>query len=175
MSPPSTIPQNGNTEREQKKDERLAFLFAQTDEYIKNLTEMVMKHKNELKNGESIEDAQDVTSTMNNLHVDGKPSSNDASETKSKEIIQAASAEDDEYKTSSYQNCYNIVHAINEKVYEQASIMVFGKLKEYQVKGLEWLVSLYNNNLNGILADEMVTFRFLISTRQESPHRSSFN
>ena len=33
--------------------------------------------------------------------------------------------------------------------------MVNGKLKEYQVKGLEWLVSLYNNNLNGILADEM--------------------
>ena len=33
--------------------------------------------------------------------------------------------------------------------------MVGGRLKEYQVKGLEWLVSLYNNNLNGILADEM--------------------
>lgn len=33
--------------------------------------------------------------------------------------------------------------------------MVNGKLKEYQIKGLEWLVSLYNNNLNGILADEM--------------------
>ena len=28
-------------------------------------------------------------------------------------------------------------------------------ITEYQVKGLEWLVSLYNNNLNGILADEM--------------------
>ena len=42
-----------------------------------------------------------------------------------------------------------------ETVHEQASIMVNGKLKEYQVKGLEWLVSLYNNNLNGILADEM--------------------
>ena len=27
--------------------------------------------------------------------------------------------------------------------------MVNGKLKEYQIKGLEWLVSLYNNNLNG--------------------------
>lgn len=40
-------------------------------------------------------------------------------------------------------------------VTEQASIMVNGKLKEYQIKGLEWLVSLYNNNLNGILADEM--------------------
>ena len=28
--------------------------------------------------------------------------------------------------------------------------MVNGKLKEYQIKGLEWLVSLYNNNLNGM-------------------------
>lgn len=33
--------------------------------------------------------------------------------------------------------------------------MVNGQLKEYQIKGLEWLVSLFNNNLNGILADEM--------------------
>ncbi|KAK2529546.1 hypothetical protein Q9966_009323 [Columba livia] len=33
--------------------------------------------------------------------------------------------------------------------------MVNGVLKQYQIKGLEWLVSLYNNNLNGILADEM--------------------
>jgi hypothetical protein len=30
-----------------------------------------------------------------------------------------------------------------------------GKLREYQMKGLEWMVSLYNNKLNGILADEM--------------------
>ena len=238
---------------DQKKDKRLAFLLSQTDEYIKNLTEMVMQHKNELKkkkkgkrkkrkpkpaeneNGEAIEGMQDETSQMSDLHVnvietatgkvlsgkdaplssqidtwlethpgyeiaprnesseeeyeDGdeenegeeeaaaavneindstvneaaaaanevKPDSNDDSETKPKEIIQAASAEDDEYKTGGYQNYYNIAHAINEKVYEQASIMVFGRLKEYQVKGLEWLVSLYNNNLNGILADEMVS------------------
>ena len=33
--------------------------------------------------------------------------------------------------------------------------MVNGTLKEYQITGLEWLVSLYNNKLNGILADEM--------------------
>lgn len=30
-----------------------------------------------------------------------------------------------------------------------------GTLKEYQVKGLQWMISLYNNRLNGILADEM--------------------
>ncbi|KAH8035720.1 hypothetical protein HPB51_008087 [Rhipicephalus microplus] len=69
--------------------------------------------------------------------------------------IWAAAAEDDEYKAGGYQNYYNIAHAIREEVREQASLMVNGVLKEYQVKGLEWLVSLYNNNLNGILADEM--------------------
>lgn len=37
----------------------------------------------------------------------------------------------------------------------QAYIMVGGKLKDYQLKGLQWMISLYNNNLNGILADEM--------------------
>ena len=29
-------------------------------------------------------------------------------------------------------------------------------MREYQMIGLRWMVSLYNNHLNGILADEMV-------------------
>eukprot|EP00183_Erythrolobus_madagascarensis_P005404 CAMPEP_0185857296 /NCGR_PEP_ID=MMETSP1354-20130828/29433_1 /TAXON_ID=708628 /ORGANISM="Erythrolobus madagascarensis, Strain CCMP3276" /LENGTH=995 /DNA_ID=CAMNT_0028559563 /DNA_START=1 /DNA_END=2988 /DNA_ORIENTATION=- len=33
--------------------------------------------------------------------------------------------------------------------------MVGGTLKEYQMQGLQWMVSLYNNKMNGILADEM--------------------
>ncbi|GBG59037.1 hypothetical protein CBR_g24383 [Chara braunii] len=33
--------------------------------------------------------------------------------------------------------------------------MFRGKLKEYQLKGLQWLVNLYEQGLNGILADEM--------------------
>lgn len=63
--------------------------------------------------------------------------------------------EDDEYKSGGSQSYYALAHAIREQVKEQASILVNGKLKEYQMRGLEWLVSLYNNNLNGILADEM--------------------
>ncbi|XP_017301972.1 ATP-dependent helicase brm isoform X3 [Diaphorina citri] len=64
--------------------------------------------------------------------------------------------EDDEYKDAGEEaTYYSIAHTYHEKVTEQASIMVNGKLKEYQIKGLEWMVSLYNNNLNGILADEM--------------------
>ncbi len=49
----------------------------------------------------------------------------------------------------------SVAHTKREEVKEQASIMVNGQLKEYQIRGLEWMVSLYNNNLNGILADEM--------------------
>lgn len=30
-----------------------------------------------------------------------------------------------------------------------------GKLRDYQLQGLNWLISLYNNGINGILADEM--------------------
>lgn len=50
---------------------------------------------------------------------------------------------------------YQVAHRIKEDVRVQPSILVGGTLKEYQIKGLQWMVSLYNNKLNGILADEM--------------------
>ncbi|KAI5928706.1 SNF2-family ATP dependent chromatin remodeling factor snf21 [Camillea tinctor] len=50
---------------------------------------------------------------------------------------------------------YAVAHRIKEEITEQAHILVGGTLKEYQLKGLQWMISLYNNNLNGILADEM--------------------
>jgi len=53
--------------------------------------------------------------------------------------------------TASY---YASAHLKTEEV-RQPSILVGGDLKEYQLSGLQWMVSLYNNKLNGILADEM--------------------
>lgn len=38
---------------------------------------------------------------------------------------------------------------------ESPSYIQGGKLREYQVQGLNWLISLYENRLSGILADEM--------------------
>ena len=35
----------------------------------------------------------------------------------------------------------------------------FGQMREYQLAGLNWLIRLYDNGINGILADEMVRFR----------------
>lgn len=50
---------------------------------------------------------------------------------------------------------YQVAHRIKEEIKEQPRILIGGQLKEYQLKGLQWMVSLYNNKLNGILADEM--------------------
>ena len=33
---------------------------------------------------------------------------------------------------------------------------ITGKMRAYQLDGLNWLISLYENGINGILADEMV-------------------
>lgn len=30
-----------------------------------------------------------------------------------------------------------------------------GEMRDYQVRGLNWMISLYENGINGILADEM--------------------
>ncbi|RCH92571.1 hypothetical protein CU098_003167, partial [Rhizopus stolonifer] len=49
---------------------------------------------------------------------------------------------------------FQVTHRIKEEV-TQPEILVGGRLKDYQIKGLQWMVSLYNNHLNGILADEM--------------------
>ncbi|GLU00741.1 hypothetical protein SLE2022_180870 [Rubroshorea leprosula] len=50
---------------------------------------------------------------------------------------------------------YNLAHAVNEKVIRQPSMLRAGTLRDYQLVGLQWMLSLYNNKLNGILADEM--------------------
>jgi SWI/SNF-related matrix-associated actin-dependent regulator of chromatin subfamily A member 5 len=41
------------------------------------------------------------------------------------------------------------------RLFYQPSYLTGGKLTEYQLDGLNWLISLYENGLNGILADEM--------------------
>ena len=50
---------------------------------------------------------------------------------------------------------YQVTHTIQEEVKCQPKGIEGGVLKNYQLSGLQWLVSLYNNNLHGILADEM--------------------
>ena len=50
---------------------------------------------------------------------------------------------------------FNLVHGLKEKIEVQPQMLTGGQLKQYQLEGLEWMVSLFNSNMNGILADEM--------------------
>ncbi|KAG1780724.1 SNF2 family N-terminal domain-containing protein [Suillus placidus] len=65
----------------------------------------------------------------------------------------SADAQDDNDKGK--MDYFAVAHRILEKVMKQPGILIGGQLKDYQLKGLQWMVSLYNNKLNGILADEM--------------------
>ncbi|KAF1757608.1 hypothetical protein GCK72_014064 [Caenorhabditis remanei] len=83
-------------------------------------------------------------------------------ETKAKMIIEKARNEEDEYDQRTKKQMadyYATAHRIKEKIVKQHATMGGGnpnlQLKPYQLKGLEWMISLHNNNLNGILADEM--------------------
>ena len=69
---------------------------------------------------------------------------------KQKSSVQEVSAPvmDDDGEPRDY---YDTAHAVKEDVYKQSSLLVGGTLKDYQIKGLQWMVSLYNNRLNGIL------------------------
>ena len=72
---------------------------------------------------------------------------------------------------------YQVTHTIQEVVKCQPKGIEGGVLKNYQLSGLQWLVSLYNNNLHGILADEMglgktiqtiALFQYLIENKDVS-------
>ncbi|KAH9711470.1 helicase lymphoid-specific [Citrus sinensis] len=44
---------------------------------------------------------------------------------------------------------------VDKEQRELVSLLTGGKLKSYQLKGVKWLISLWQNGLNGILADQM--------------------
>merc|ERR1719270_846337 len=58
--------------------------------------------------------------------------------------------EDDEILNDLNQSKKNMVQFDESPTYIKN-----GKLRDYQVRGLNWMIGLYENNINGILADEM--------------------
>lgn len=65
--------------------------------------------------------------------------------------------------------------SVEEMVRDQPSLLkppAGAKLREYQMVGLQWMVSLYNNHLNGILADEMGLGKTVQVGTKRTPTRS---
>ena len=113
----------------QAKDSRITHLLKQTDGFLKQLAASVRQQQRiaaEKWGGDQYDDEVD-------------------------EVEDVTDDEDGRTKV----DYYAVAHKIKEEVNAQPNMLVGGTLKEYQLKGLQWMISLFNNNLNGILADEM--------------------
>ncbi|KAL7418860.1 ATP-dependent DNA helicase Snf21 [Cryptotrichosporon argae] len=125
------------------KDSRIAHLLKQTDQYLETLAAAVRDQQNDDVHRDQdqyalpfeVEDGPASEATFGARRQDGE--------------------EEGAERNSGKVDYYAVAHKIQEKVTKQASILTGGTLKDYQVKGLQWMISLYNNRLNGILADEM--------------------
>jgi len=115
------------------KDTRITHLLKQTDSYLDNLSQAVVAQQNEVGPVPAVQD-----------YIDGPID----------ETTFGASKQDDPEDKGKV-DYYRVAHSINERISAQPKLLIGGQLKEYQLKGLQWMVSLYNNRLNGILADEM--------------------
>lgn len=128
------------------KDTRITHLLRQTDSYLESLAKAVQAQQSEGGPLEQIFDSEDGPANEGTF---GAVISEDA-------------------PTNGKVDYYAVAHRVSEKITKQPSILVGGTLKEYQIKGLQWMVSLYNNRLNGILADEMASRLLIFSTGSDT-------
>ncbi|KAK6437139.1 transcriptional regulator [Oleoguttula sp. CCFEE 5521] len=112
----------------QAKDSRISHLLKQTDGFLGELAASVKAQQ------------RNMAQRYGDQESDDEPDP------------EMADSEDEGKTKVDY---YEVAHRVKETVTEQARSLVGGTLKDYQIKGLQWMISLYNNNLNGILADEM--------------------
>ncbi|XP_073009627.1 probable ATP-dependent DNA helicase CHR719 [Typha latifolia] len=139
---------------EESKNERLKMLLGKTNDLLVRLGAAVQRQKDAehldgietLKGSESDDRSQISLSNTEELSLDDDMdgvNADSAQNVKGNDLLEG-------------QRQYNsTVHAIQEKVTEQPSMLRSGELRPYQLEGLQWMLSLFNNNLNGILADEM--------------------
>ena len=133
------------------KDTRITHLLKQTDAYLDSLAQAVQAQQNDDVHAEAIAAER---AGLPPPEADGTGANQEIGIAVD-ETMFGASRQDDPSEDKGKVDYYSVAHRITERISEQPTILVGGKLKEYQIKGLQWMVSLYNNRLNGILADEM--------------------
>ena len=119
---------------------------------IKDLKEKEGKRKNDLENKSGSATSNGTADGMKSTAVVASAGAGGIS--KVGDVGSAAKTMGTETLTKGSKDYYENTHKRNERV-SQPQMLRGGDLKEYQLGGLQWMVSLYNNNLNGILADEM--------------------
>ena len=120
------------------KDTRITHLLRQTDGYLDSLAQAVIAQQNEGPAAASVAPFESEEGPTNEATFGAQVN---------KELVEEKGRVD----------YYAVAHRISERITKQPTLLRGGTLKDYQLKGLQWMVSLYNNKLNGILADEMAS------------------
>ena len=127
-----------------EKDGRLKELLDQTDTYMKTMQAKIEDHQ-------QVEKQAEQQKRRESQQLEGGGMASDDAAAKLEQ------AKKERRRSTGNRSKFGEAHSVGEQVIQPT--MLGGpekmKLKEYQVEGLEWMVSLYNNRLNGILADEM--------------------
>ncbi|KAJ1557479.1 hypothetical protein HK096_007075, partial [Nowakowskiella sp. JEL0078] len=124
---------------EKDKLKRYAFLLGQTQIFSHFIKDLKAK-------------GVDVSSIEGEIESNTDKSSSEAAKVGRKRKTEK---EEDEDLLNNEENA-EVVLTLDTTIFnESPSYVVGGKMRDYQVQGLNWLISLYDNGLNGILADEM--------------------
>lgn len=119
---------------QETKNVRLQYLLNESDKYIASIHAMIQE--------------QQIAGTSQGSDSSEPQQHSGTQEDIDKMVLQSGRS------TKASQQYFQVAHRRVEKVI-QPQMIKGGDLKEYQLAGLQWLVSLYNNSLNGILADDM--------------------
>ncbi|XVE77163.1 hypothetical protein DITRI_Ditri13aG0039700 [Diplodiscus trichospermus] len=133
--------------------EVLSSFLTQTEEYLHKLGSKITAAKNQ----QEVEEAANAAAVAARLQGLSEEEVRVAAACAGEEVMirnrfMEMNAPKDGSSVSKY---YSLAHAVNERVIRQPSMLRAGTLRDYQLVGLQWMLSLYNNKLNGILADEM--------------------
>ncbi|KAK7295103.1 hypothetical protein RJT34_18007 [Clitoria ternatea] len=131
----------------------LSTFLTQTEEYLQKLGSKITAAKNQ----QEVEEAAKAAAAAARLQGLSEEEVRVAAACAGEEVMirnhfMEMNAPRDSSSVSKY---YSLAHAVNERVASQPSMLRAGTLRDYQLVGLQWMLSLYNNKLNGILADEM--------------------
>ncbi|CAL9104968.1 unnamed protein product [Musa acuminata var. zebrina] len=130
----------------------LSSFLSQTEEYLRKLGSKITASKSH----QEVEEAANAAAAAARAQGLSSEEVRTAASCAGEEVmIRNRFSEMNAPKDSSANKYYNLAHAVSERVIRQPSMLRAGTLRDYQLVGLQWMLSLYNNKLNGILADEM--------------------
>ena len=141
------------------KGQQLDLLLLKAESYSQFIVNNLKDSSHLVKLSKSASTATQKTPTKSPTKGKKRPSSvSSSSQKKSKNSSSSTDTDQDEVLSSPI-----LSHLIGKDdqnkenaTFTQPSNLVGGKLLPYQLEGLQWLLSLWENGLSGILADEMV-------------------